>query len=134
MAIRRGEVIDPHGGRADLEKKIIRAVGNPYERIGDDYLRALRAVSFAARFDFEIDFYLKAAIKENKTNLAYISKERQRRELDKILLSENPAKGIRLLDELDLLELVLPEVKTMVGFNQHSPHQYLDLFDHTMKL
>ncbi|WP_296112328.1 CCA tRNA nucleotidyltransferase [uncultured Anaerococcus sp.] len=134
MAIRRGEVIDPHGGRADLEKKIIRAVGNPYERIGDDYLRALRAVSFAARFDFEIDFYLKAAIKENKTNLAYISKERQRRELDKILLSENPAKGIRLLDELELLELVLPEVKTMVGFNQHSPHHYLDCFDHTMKV
>lgn len=134
IALRNDEIIDPFDGKSDISKKIIKAVGNPKERIEEDYLRALRAVRFATTLDFEIDEDLRKAIKENSSNLAYISSERQRAELDKILLSDNPARGIRLLAELDLLDKILPEVARMIGFDQQSPHHNLDCFEHTMKV
>ena len=134
IAIRNNEIIDPFDGQNDLRKQIIRAVGNPKERIEEDYLRAIRAVRFASILDFEIDSDLKNAIRENSSNLSYISAERQRAELDKILLSDNPARGIRLLEYLDMLDKFLPEVMNMVGFNQRSPHHNLDLFEHSLKV
>lgn len=134
IAIRNNEIIDPFDGRNDLEKKLIRAVGNPNERIEEDYLRALRAVRFASTLGFEIDGGLKNAIRENSSNISYISVERQRAELDKIILSDNPARGIRLLEDLDLLDEILPEVANMVGFDQKSPHHNLDLFEHSLKV
>lgn len=134
MAIRNNELIDPFGGQNDIKEKIIRAVGNPHERISEDYLRALRAVRFAANLGFDIEMNLQEAIRKNYKNLAYISVERQVAELDKILIGPDPARGIRLLDKLGLLEEIFPEVKEMVGFNQHSPHHYLDCFDHSLKV
>ncbi|WP_276877189.1 CCA tRNA nucleotidyltransferase [Anaerococcus hydrogenalis] len=134
MAQRKGEIIDLFGGKKDLERKIVRAVGNPYERIEEDYLRALRAIRFATVLDFSIEDNLKAAIKNMAGHIEEISKERIRDEVDKILLAKNPSRGIRLLDELNLLAYIFPEVKKMVGFDQHSSHHNLDLFDHTMKV
>ena len=134
MALRNGELIDPFGGQKDIKEKIIRAVGNPYERISEDYLRALRAVRFAANLGFDIEKNLQEAIKKNSKNLAYISVERQAAELDKILIGPDPARGIRLLGKLGLLGEIFPEVKEMVGFDQHSPHHYLDCFDHSLKV
>lgn len=134
MALRNNELIDLFGGQNDIKEKIIRAVGNPHERISEDYLRALRAVRFAANLGFDIESNLEEAIRKNYKNLAYISVERQAAELDKILIGPDPARGIMLLDKLGLLEEILPEVKEMVGFNQHSPHHYLDCFDHSLKV
>lgn len=134
MALRNNELIDPFGGQEDIKEKIIRAVGNPYERISEDYLRALRAVRFAANLGFDIERNLEEAIKKNSKNLAYISVERQAAELDKILIGPDPARGIRLLGKLGLLGEIFPEVKEMVGFDQHSPHHYLDCFDHSLKV
>ena len=134
MALRNNELIDPFGGQNDIKEKIIRAVGNPHERISEDYLRALRAVRFAANLGFDIEMNLQEAIRKNYKNLAYISVERQAAELDKILIGPDPARGIRLLDKLGLLEEIFPEVKEMVGFDQHSPHHYLDCFDHSLKV
>lgn len=134
IALRNDEIIDPFDGKSDISKKIIRAVGNPKERIEEDYLRALRAVRFATILGFKIDTDLKEAIKEKSSNLSYISAERQRAEFDKILLSDNPARGIRLLAEVDLLDKILPEVARMIGFDQQSPHHNLDCFEHTMKV
>lgn len=134
MALRNNELIDPFGGQEDIKEKIIRAVGNPYERISEDYLRALRAVRFAANLGFDIERNLEEAIKKNSKNLAYISVERQAAELDKILVGPDPARGIRLLGKLGLLGEIFPEVKEMVGFDQHSPHHYLDCFDHSLKV
>ena len=134
IALRNDEIINLFDGKSDISKKIIRAVGNPIERIEEDYLRALRAVRFATILGFKIDTDLKEAIKEKSSNLSYISAERQRAEHDKILLSDNPARGIRLLAEVDLLEKILPEVARMIGFDQKSPHHYLDCFEHTMKV
>lgn len=134
MALRNNELIDPFGGQNDIKEKIIRAVGNPHERISEDYLRALRAVRFAANLGFDIERNLEEAIKKNSKNLAYISVERQAAELDKILVGPDPARGIRLLEKLGLLGEIFPEVKEMVGFDQHSPHHYLDCFDHSLKV
>ncbi|MBS4889072.1 MAG: HD domain-containing protein [Anaerococcus vaginalis] len=134
MAERNGKIIDLFDGKKDLKDKIIRAVGNPYERIEEDYLRALRAVRFATVLDFEIEENLKNAIKNKKNNIEEISKERIRDEINKILLSKNPSKGIRLLEKLGLLEYIFPEVKKMIGFNQHSSHHKFDLFEHSMKV
>lgn len=134
MALRKGELIDPFGGQADLGKKILRAVGNPIERISEDYLRALRAVRFAANLGFSIENDLKKAIRDQVKNLSFISVERQVVEINKILMGPDPARGIRLLDEVGLLAEIFPEVKAMVGFDQHSPHHYLDCFEHSLKV
>lgn len=134
MALRNYELIDPFGGQKDIKEKIIRAVGNPHERISEDYLRALRAVRFAANLGFDIEINLQEAIRKNSKNLAYISVERQVAEFDKILIGPDPARGIRLLDKVGLLEEIFPEVKEMVGFDQRSPHHNLDCFDHSLKV
>ncbi|MDU1315622.1 HD domain-containing protein [Anaerococcus hydrogenalis] len=134
MAFRNGELIDLFGGQKDLQSKLIMAVGNPYERIKEDYLRAIRAVRFATILDFEIESELKKAISQMASHIEDISKERIRDEVDKILLADNPSRGIRLLDDLNLLEYIFPEVKSMIGFDQHSSHHNLDLFEHSMKV
>ena len=132
MAKRKGRIIDPYNGKDDLEKKIIRAVGNPYARISEDRLRSLRACRFATVLDFDIDHDLKEAIKSQ--SIDDISKERIQDEINKILLAEKPSRGIRLLDELNLLESIFPEVKKTVGFDQHSSHHADDVFKHTLKV
>ena len=132
MAKRKGRIIDPFNGKDDLEKKIIRAVGNPYDRISEDRLRSLRACRFATVLDFNIDHDLKEAIKSQ--SIDDISKERIQDEINKILLAARPSKGIRLLDELNLLESIFPEVKKTVGFDQHSSHHADDVFNHTLKV
>lgn len=132
MAKRKGRIIDPFNGKDDLEKKIIRAVGNPYDRISEDRLRSLRACRFATVLDFNIDHDLKEAIKSQ--SIDDISKERIQDEINKILLAARPSRGIRLLDELNLLESIFPEVKKTVGFDQHSSHHADDVFNHTLKV
>ena len=134
MAYDKGKIIDPFSGRCDLEKKIVRAVGNPYERIEEDYLRSLRAVRFATRLGFEIDRDLKDAIRKNSTNINLISKERIRDEISKILIEDKPSRGIRLLDELDLLDKIFPELARTKGFDQHSSHHNLDVYEHSLKV
>lgn len=134
MAFDKGKIIDPFGGRDDLERKIIRAVGNPYERISEDYLRSLRAVRFATRLGFELEDGLKKAIRENSRKINLISKERIADEIGKILLENEPSRGVRLLDELGLLEEIFPEVKRTIGFDQHSSHHNLDVYNHSLKV
>lgn len=132
MAYRRGEIIDPFGGKAELGKKIIRTVGDPYERIGEDMLRSMRAVRFATSLGFDIEEDLKSAIRDRSSEIESISADRIRDELSKILLAEKPSRGIRILDELGLLDYILPEVKAMVGFDQHSSFHHMDLFEHSL--
>lgn len=132
MAKRKGRIIDPFNGKDDLEKKIIRAVGNPYARISEDRLRSLRACRFATVLDFDIDDDLKEAIKSQ--SIDDISKERIQDEVNKILLATRPSRGIRILDELNLLESIFPEVKKTIGFDQHSSHHADDVFNHSLKV
>lgn len=132
MAKRKEIIIDPFNGQDDLENKIIRAVGNPYDRISEDMLRSLRAVRFATVLGFDIDKDLKEAIRSQSIN--DISKERIQDEVNKILLATRPSRGIRILDELNLLESIFPEVKKTIGFDQHSSHHADDVFNHSLKV
>lgn len=134
MAKRKGEIIDPFDGQADLKKKIIRAVGDPVARINEDLLRSLRAVRFATSLDFQIEENLKKAIKNKASSINEISKERIREEINKILLSNKPSRGIRLLDELGLLEFIFPEVFRTKGFNQHSTFHKDDVYNHSLNV
>ena len=82
---RTGEVRDPFGGRADLERRVVRAVGDPDERMREDRLRALRAIRFAARFEFALDPATRAAIERSAPYLGRLSPERVKQELDKTM-------------------------------------------------
>jgi poly(A) polymerase len=130
-----GERFDPFGGTADLSAGLIRAVGDPTERFAEDPLRLLRAVRLASRLDFEIERETAAAIGETAHQLATISRERVRDELDKILLGPAPSRGIRLLCDLGLADFSLPDVPKLRGMEQEL-HQgrHKDVFSHTLQV
>jgi len=127
-----GEVIDEVGGRADLDARLIRCVGDPAERIREDALRMLRAVRFAARFGFEIEPATIAAIRNHAETIEFISPERQRIELTGFLTGPHPGRGLQLLHETALLRWVLPEIDAMRGVEQGAEyHPEGDVFVHT---
>jgi poly(A) polymerase len=114
-----GEIIDPFGGRQDLEAHVLRAVGNePDKRFDEDPLRLLRAVRFAAQLDFMIEPETRRSIVRQATKLQKISRERIRDEMNKLLVSANPAKGLDLLVELGLMEWIVPEILALRGVSQ----------------
>ncbi len=121
--------VDPFGGREDIENKIIRCVGNPKERFEEDSLRILRALRFSSVLGFEIEKKTVEAMRACKELLDIVSKERIFSELSKLLCGEN----IRyvLINYSDILEVVLPEIKGMRGFNQHNFHHIHDILTHT---
>jgi poly(A) polymerase/tRNA nucleotidyltransferase (CCA-adding enzyme) len=127
------EIIDPFDGQDDLKKKIIRAVGKADDRFNEDALRMMRAIRFAVQLNFEIEKETFEAIKKNAKNLKYISAERIKDEFEKIIMSSDPAKGVRLLHEAGLLFEFIPEFQESVGFEQgfhHYDGPYRMVFDH----
>ena len=104
-------IIDLFNGQEDLKNKIIRAIGDPNKRFQEDALRLMRAPRFAACLGFDIEKGTKTAIKENAELLSVIAKERIRDEFLKIIESENPSKGVKMLSELKLFSKVFPEIK-----------------------
>jgi poly(A) polymerase len=114
-----GQIIDPFGGRQDLEAHILRAVGNePDKRFDEDPLRLLRAIRFAAQLDFTIESETRRSIIRQAPKLQKISRERIRDEMNKLLLSPHPARGLDLLVELGLMEWIIPEVLELRGVSQ----------------
>ena len=101
-----GKVIDLLNGIEDLNNRLIKMVGNPSKRIEEDPLRILRAIRFATILDFQIDGKLVEVIKEKKTLINNLSKTRVREELDKILCNENFKKGLNLLKDLGIAEVI----------------------------
>jgi poly(A) polymerase len=102
------KVIDYYKGQADLKKRIIRTVGKPAERFGEDYLRMLRAVRFSTQLGFAIEPKTKSAICDGAKNITKISGERIAAELEGILVSPNRAEGLKLLIETGLAEFIFP--------------------------
>ena len=130
-----GEVLDFVGGRKDLGAGIIRTIGDPEQRFAEDKLRMLRAVRFAARFEYRIDPPTMAAIQKMFSQIDQVSQERVRDELTKMLTEGRARQAFMLLDESDLLPEVLPEISAMKGVEQ--PPQYHpegDVFVHTLLL
>jgi poly(A) polymerase len=127
------EVIDYVGGRADMEARLLRAVGDPVQRFQEDHLRLLRAVRFAARLHYAIAPETFAAIKSLKHCIQRTSAERIRDEILKMLTEGHASGALRLLDETGLLEEVLPEVAAMKGVPQPPEfHPEGDVFVHTL--
>lgn len=126
-------VIDHFEGIKDLERRVIRCVGNPTERFDEDALRILRAVRFAAQLDFEIDSNTKEAISKQAMFLKDISAERIHVELTKLLVSEHPEK-LRMAYELGITKYVLPEFDQMMETTQNNPHHCYSVGEHTLRV
>src|SRR5208282_27629 len=113
-----GEVLDFVEGQADLKAGVIRAIGEPDRRFAEDKLRMLRAVRFAARFEFEIEHRTFAAIRRHAGAVTDVSAERIRDELTKLLTEGAARTGFELLEKTGLLPEVLPEIASMKGVEQ----------------
>ena len=128
-------ILDFVGGLSDLEEGIIRAIGNPANRFEEDHLRMLRAVRFAARFDFDLEAQTQSAIRNLAKKIQAVSRERVRDELTRMLTEGHARRAFELLDETGLLAEVLPEIPRMKGVDQ--PPQYHpegDVWVHTLGL
>jgi poly(A) polymerase len=131
----KNAVIDFVGGKEDIQKKIIKTIGEPSQRFLEDHLRMMRAIRFSVQLGFEIEKNTFAAISKHADLIQKVSAERIRDELTKILTSKNPAEGIRLLDQVGLLKHILPEVILLKGVEQPMEyHPEGDVFIHTMML
>jgi poly(A) polymerase len=130
-----GRVLDFAGGRADLERRLVRAIGDPDARFQEDHLRLLRAVRFAARLGFEIESATFEAVRCNHAAILRVSAERVRDELVRILTEGGARRGFELLDASGMLADLLPEVAAMKGVEQPPEfHPEGDVWVHTLAL
>ncbi len=127
----RGSMVDPFGGREDIEKKVVRCVGDPILRFEEDSLRILRGLRFASVLGFAIDEQTAAAMREKKHLLVCVSAERVWQEFSKLILGKDAAEIIRQYS--DVLEVILPELSQMRGFDQRNHHHIYDVLTHTIK-
>jgi tRNA nucleotidyltransferase/poly(A) polymerase len=126
------KVIDFVGGRADIQAKLVRAIGDPGQRFAEDRLRMLRAVRFATVLDYKIDRETWDALLANVVSINEISAERIREELVRMFLSSNRTRGWDLLDSSGLMRAILPEIDAMKGCAQPEQfHPEGDVFEHT---
>lgn len=125
------EILDPFGGQADLEKKIVRAVGDPEVRFNEDALRTVRAVRFAIELGFNIEEETRNAIVRHAGNLEFIAKERIRDELIKILMTSRAREGIELLHFLGLLKYIIPELEEGIGVENRP--KIFTIWEHNLK-
>ncbi len=126
-----GEIIDPFLGQKDLQDKILRAVGEPEKRFQEDALRLMRAVRLAVELGFKIESETEKAIKANSKLLKQIAKERVRDELQKLLMAKNAKLGIEMLENLKLLDWVMPELREGIGVGQNKHHVY-NVWEHNL--
>ncbi len=125
-------IIDHFDSQKDLKKKLIRTVGEPEQRFNEDALRLLRAVRFASVLGFDIGLETKTAIQKNAEWLRAISKERVRDEFVKVIESDGAYEGILMLEELGLLEHIVPELREGIGVGQNLHHIYT-VWEHNTK-
>ncbi len=130
--IETGELLDPFHGVADIEKKLIRTVGNPDERFGEDALRMFRALRLASELNFAIELETQNAISKNAKLLEHISRERVRDEFTKIIMSDTPALAFDLASRLGILDCISPEFKKGIGMEQNQAHAYT-VWEHLLR-
>lgn len=125
-------IIDEFGGISDIQKKLVRCIGNPAERFHEDALRVLRALRFASVLGFEIEEKTAEAIHLCRALLKNIAAERISAEFNKLLTGAG-AGGI-LLEYRDVFAVFMPEIEPMFDFDQRNYHHYLDVWEHTVKV
>src|SRR3989344_1705394 len=126
------ELIDYFGGQKDLDNGLIRAVGKPQERFEEDALRMMRAVRIAAQLGFVVETTTLDAIQQSARLIDLIAKERISLELLKILMTDYPADGIRMLAGTGLMEFIIPELLSSQGVDQ-AGHHVDDVWEHSIK-
>ena len=129
-----GELLDPFGGLADLEKKLIRTPQNPLETFSDDPLRMMRAIRFASQLNFAIDEAALTAIKTLVERMHIVSQERITDELNKIILSPTPSIGFNYLFDTGLLQLIFPQMAALYGVETINGKSHKDNFYHTLQV
>ena len=127
-----GEIIDFFNGRQDIKKKIIRTPVSPDKTFYDDPLRILRGIRFATRLKFEIEKETLEGMKKNVSRLSIVSIERISEELLKTLEAREPSRGFYLMDEVGILDVILPEVSALK--EKRTDHPCKELFPHTLKV
>ena len=127
-------LIDYFNGVNDIKNKIIRCVGDADKRFKEDALRMLRAIRFSCQLTFDIEENTLKAIKDNYKLIENISFERIRDEICKILISPNPSRGLELLKDTNLLELILPEINSLVDFSPKCTNHNRNVFNHTLRV
>ncbi len=126
------KLLDPHGGRGDIKRRLVRAVGAPEERFREDPLRLMRAVRFATQLGFSIDPETMGALASMADSLKNVAIERVRDEMMKVLLCTRPSRGFNLMRRAGLLEVFLPELMEGYLKRQNSYHRYT-IFKHVME-
>lgn len=129
-----GSLLDPFEGIADLQNKVIRTPLDPDITFSDDPLRMMRAIRFSSQLNFQIEPESLSSISRNAKRLQIISQERVVDELNKILLSDKPSIGLRLLYETGLLVYILPELSDLQGVEQIKGQKHKDNFFHTLQV
>ena len=128
-----GGVLDPFHGLQDLQKGLIRAVGDPVERFREDPLRMLRAVRFAAELGFRIDPATHEALQQQASALEHVSEERIAAEMTRLLLADRPMESLDILCDTGLAAHFLPELLPLRGTSQDD-RRHKDVFGHTLKV
>ena len=129
-----GELTDPFGGIADIEKQILRTPLDPDKTFSEDPLRMMRAAYFASKLGFTIEKECRASIKRQAHRINVVSWERIRDEFIKILKTKKPSVGLVILQKTGLMEIVFPEIHVMYGIEQTSEWHHKDIFFHTMQV
>jgi poly(A) polymerase len=130
-----GKLVDYVGGQEDLQKRILRAIGDPNERFAEDKLRLLRAIRIAAAFELAFDPATRSAIPPLAEQIKVVSAERIAEELRRLLVNTHRARGIQLMDETGLVTPIMPELLEMKGLPQGPPYAPTgDLWDHVLRV
>jgi poly(A) polymerase/tRNA nucleotidyltransferase (CCA-adding enzyme) len=125
-------LVDPFGGKSDIDTKLIRAVRDPQERFREDALRLLRAIRLSAELGFAIEEETRKAITQEAGLIEFVSKERIRDEVSKLLMAEGALAGFMALHESGILKYIFPELEEGVGVGQNKHHIYT-VFEHNIK-
>src|SRR3989344_1240442 len=132
LDIEKNDVVDPFSGRADMQKGIIRTVGDPEERFDEDGLRVLRAIRLHAELGFDIENETLYGITKKAELLEHVARERIRDEFIRIIMSSNPMKALVLAEETKVLPHILPNLREGKGIEQNKAHAY-DVWTHLLK-
>jgi poly(A) polymerase/tRNA nucleotidyltransferase (CCA-adding enzyme) len=127
-----GQLVDEHGGQEDLKKKVIKAVGDPVKRFGEDALRMMRAIRLSAELGFALEQHTAEGIVSTAQKLEQISKERIRDELIKIIETKEPMAAIVTMQKLGILKYVAPDLERGIGVMQNQAHSF-DVYEHLLR-
>lgn len=130
--VQNDRLIDPYGGMADLERRLLRAVGNPIERFSEDGLRVLRAARFVATLEFDLDPGTRLAIPQTLDTFRKVSAERVREEWVKTMAAREPSRAFDVMQTTGILGAIDPSFDAMVGCKQNHYHQF-DVWTHTLQ-